>query len=450
MRDMTAGRPLKHMWAFAGPLMLSSLFSQLYTLADSMIVGRLLGTEAFAAIGAAGYLYGFASSMLLGMAIGFGVLMAQRCGAKDEAGLRRSIAMSTLLEGASALLLTIVCTALLVPLLRLLQTPEAMMPDSINYLRVMWLGLMFNGMYQVLASALRSMGDSGTPFRAGVVANVLNVALDFALIGGLRMGVAGAALATVIAQLLSAVLCALGIAKVRSALPRRGDWKIHAGDVRELLRLGVPKIFGEGFNAVGELVVQAAINSCGVAFVAGITAARKYYTLLSTIGGGLEGATATFTAQNMGAKRYDRITEGTRTAVISSVVSAAGVAVAAGLLAKPLILLFLPDASAETLRIGMSVLRIDSIAMVALYLLLVYRAAVQGMGNALAPMFSGIMEMAMRVGCALALPLLFGSAGLYFIEAVNWTATGTMLALCYRRERHKLEKRTDFLQKTAI
>ena len=450
MRDMTTGRPLKHLWAFATPLMLSSLFSQLYTLADSMIVGRLLGTEAFAAIGAAGYLYGFASSILLGMAIGFGVLMAQRCGAKDAPGLRRSIAMSAVLEMIAALLLTAACMLLLRPLLRLLQTPDAMMPDSVAYLRVMWLGLAFNGMYQVLASALRSMGDSSTPFRAGVAANVLNVALDFALIGGLHMGVAGAALATIVSQLLSAVLCGLGLAKNRQALPTRQDWVPRSADVRELLRLGVPKIFGEGFNAVGELVVQAAINSCGVAFVAGITAARKYYTLLSTIGGGLEGAAATFVGQNMGAKRYDRITQGTRTAVLSAAISAAGVAVMAWLLSKPLILLFLPDASPETLRIGMTVLRIDSIAMLSLYMLLVYRAAIQAMGNALVPMFSGIMEMVMRIGCALVLPLVFGATGLYFIEAVNWTVTGSVLVFFYRRERQKLEKRTDFLQKTAI
>lgn len=440
MIDMTKGRPLPLIWRFAVPIILSSLFQMLYTMADSMIVGQLLGSEAFAAIGSAGYLYGFPSAMLGGMSHGFGVWLAQRCGAKDEPGFRRAMSGTLMLELGSAAVMIAFCLIFLNPLLRLMQTPAEMMGHSVAYLRVMMCGLIFTALYSASAAALLAIGDSKTTFISGVVANVLNVALDYVLIKYFGMGVACAAMTTVVSQAVSVLICFVGLVRAKWVLPRGRDWLPNRSDMKQLIRLGAPQLTGKGVNAIGEIVVQSVMNACGVEFVAGMMAARKYYSLMYVVGNGLEGASATFSGQNTGAKNKERILLGTRVTVRLALVVTAVIVVLTALLAKPMILLILPDASAETLRIGMAVLRIDAVGMIALYLLCIYRAAVQGMGNAMIPMLCGFLEMGVRIGCALAFPLLFGPQGLYFIEAINWTVVGVVMAASY----YKISKNLRF------
>ena len=433
MVDMTKGRPLPLIGRFAVPIILSNIFMMVYTMADSMIIGQWLGSSAFAAISAAGYLHDFPRAMLSGMTHGFGVLLAQRCGAKDEQGFRRAMAGSMIIEMGAAAVMIAACLIFLMPLLRLMQTPQEMMGYSVEYLRVMMGGLILSALYSLASSALFAIGDSRTTFLAGVVANVLNVALDCLLIGYFGMGVVCAAVTTVIAQAVSVVICFIGLVRAGWALPRGRESLPNRGDMKQLIRLGAPQLTGKGVNSIGEIVVQSVMNACGVEFVAGMMAARRYYSLMYIVGNGLEGASATFSGQNTGAKNKERILLGTRVNVRLALAVTAGIIALTFLLARPMILLLLPDASAETLRIGMAVLKIDAIGMISLYMLCIHRAAIQGMGNALIPMLCGFMELVMRVGCAFVLPRVAGASGLFFIEAVNWTVTGAVMIACYRR-----------------
>lgn len=436
-RDMTSGKPLKLLISFALPLMLSSMLQQLYSICDSMIVGRLLGSHAFAAIGSASYLHWFPMSMLIGFAQGAGVVLAQNFGAKRFSDLRRAFASSLCIACLLGLIISGCGVVFLMPFLRLLQTPQELLPLTAAYLRVMWCGLIFTGVYNICASLLRAIGDSRAPFMALVVSTMMNIMLDFLLIGALRMGVEGAALATLISEATALLYCWRCINKAKDVLPSKADFRYDKATVREVLRLGIPPLLTFSVTATGELAVQAAINLCGVVFVTGTTAARRYFTLLNIIGSGLEGAVATYVGQNAGARQHKRIVDGVRVAMRFGLAASLFTSVVVFALAKPLILLFVPDGGAETLRIGVQALRVECVFLSGLYMLCMHRAAIQGLGNAIIPMFSGFMELALRLLAAVLLPLLFGSTGLYFTDAVTWMPTALMLILCYLHIRRR-------------
>lgn len=435
--DMTKGTPWKLLLRFALPLMISSLLQQLYTMCDSIIVGRLLGSEAFAAIGSASNLNWFPLSMISGAAIGFGVALAQRFGAKDEEGLRHFFASSILLIMLLGFLLTIVGTLTVRPFLQLLRTPTELLEYACRYLRVLWAGLFITAALNILTSALRAVGDSRTPFVALVVSSIINILSDFVLIQHLHMGVKGAAAATVLSQAVAVVWCLHAIICKTSILPQRRHWKPQKPVVKELLRLGIPHLLCQSVTASGELWIQSAVNAYGALYVTGVTAARRHFNLLYVVDNGLEGALATFTGQNWGANEKKRIIHGTRTAVAMGIGSSVATAVLVCLFAEQLIRFYIPHSSVETIGIGTAALRVEAIFLPFLYLLCEYRAAIQGMGNALLPMLSGFLELLMRLLCAWLLPVAAGRSGLYFTDGLTWLVTMLMLLICYQVLRKK-------------
>lgn len=442
--DMTRGKPLRLIVRFALPLMLSSMLQQLYTMCDSVIVGRLIGTEAFAAIGSSSFLQWFLTSMLIGLSQGFGVVFAQRYGAKDHAGFRRAFAMGLTVVLIVAAILTGAGLALLQPFLRLLRTPGELWPYMAAYLRVMWMGLALTGLYNVCASALRALGDSRSPFIALVIATALNIALDILFLAAFGMGVEGAALATLIAQACALGYCLLSLRHLSFAMPRREDWRPERATLRELLRLGVPPMLSFSVISTGELAMQRAVNSYGVIFVTGMTASQRYFSLLNIIGSALEGAVATFVGQNAGAKQTERIVSGTRTAVWLGVVSSMITSALVMLFRKDLILLFVPASNAQAVQIGMDALFVEATFLVSLYMLCLHRAALQGMGNALIPMLSGFMELALRLLWVLwAAPNLVGREGLYFTDSVTWIGTAILLMTAYYVTRRRMIARLE-------
>ena len=435
--DMTRGKPVSLIARFALPIILSSALPQLYTMLDSVIVGRMLGDVAFAAVGSASYLDWFPLSMLIGLSQGFGVLMAQRFGARDMAGLRRAVANGALLTLGAAALLTALGVGLMEPFLWMLNTPDELMALTADYLRTLWLGLAVTGLSNLLGSALRAMGDSRTPLLSLVVCTFLNIALDFLFIAHMGMGVTGAALATVLSKCLDIAICLWGVKRSRAAWPAREDFRPQGKTVRELLRLGFPLLLSYGVCATGELYVQAAINLYGVAFITGITAAKRYYTLVNIVGSGIEGAAATFVGQNYGAREPERIKTGMRHAALLALASSMSIAALVFAFSRPLILLFIPTAAADVVDIGVQALRVQVSCLWGLYMLCMYRAGLQGMGNAVAPMLSGFLELALRLAVAFFLPRLMGSAGLYFTDAITWVVTASMLMGCYFGGREK-------------
>ena len=436
--DMTRGKPTWLLLRFALPMMVSSLLQQMYTLCDSFIVGRLLGTAAFAATASASNLNWFPLNMLLGAVSGFGVSLAQSFGAGTREDFQRFFAGSILLSIVLGITFSVLGFAGAEFFLIQLYTPAELLDFALRYIRVLWIGFSVTAILNIFTSALLAMGDSKTPLVALAVSSAVNIVLDVALIAWFHMDVEGAALATLLAQGAAAVWSFLGLCRRKNMLPRYSDFRPDRRIFKELLRLGLPQILCNGVTTSGELIIHAAVNSCGVAFVTGLTASHRYLNLLSVVNYGLEGAVATYVGQNWGAQQYDRIQMGTRCAVRMGIFASMATALTVCLLAEPMIRFFVPDAAAEAIRYGTEALQVQAAFLPALYLLCEYRAAIRAMGNAVIPMFSGFLELAMRVGCTLLLPLLIGQYGLYFTDAAAWVPTMLMLFGFYQLLRSKI------------
>lgn len=431
---MTEGRPLRLIALFALPLLLNNAFQQLYNVVDSIVVGRLIGVDAFAAVGAAGSYYWLALAVVLGFTQGFGALFAQRFGAKDEAGLKRAIAQAVVLTTILSALLTAAFLLLLHPALVLVNTPPDIIGDTYTYL--LWVlsatPVMFA--YNTCAAILRALGNSRAPLMSVIISTAVNIVLDLAFVGLLGMGVASVAVATVIANCCALVYCFLRLRRIREVRIGREDFKHGPGTIRTLMKLGGPLAFRNLVIETGGQLIQYVINGYGTLYVAGIAAAYKYFGFISLVGFSLDGAMSVYVGQNYGADRLDRIKKGMRTARWIAVVSSVVTAGLTALFGREMVLLLITGDVSETAavaEIGYHNLLAFSACLPALYLLFIYRSAIQGMGNSLIPMASGFIELAMRVLSVFILPLFIGIWGVYFSVGIGWIAAAVMLIISY-------------------
>lgn len=440
-RDMTEGRPAGLLLAFALPLMVGNIVQQMYTLMDAMIVGQFVGVEALAALGAVEWLLYLVQGIITGITQGFSILTAQRFGAEDGEGLRRCCAMSALLTAGIAVLATAASLLTLRPLLRFLNTPENILEDAAAYCMVIFGGLAVYAGYNVLASILRSLGNSRAPLAAMVIAALTNIALDLLFVVGFHWGVAGAALATVLAEAVSCLFCLWVVRQIPALALRRQDWRPDRDLCRKLMRLGFPIAFQNIVISVGGMVVQYVINGFGFLYVAGFTATNKLYGILEVAATSFGFSMATYAGQNLGARRYSRIRQGTRSAAGMGIVTAAIIAAAMLLFGRSILSLFISgeaEVVSAVLDIAYFYLTVMSYGLPVLYLLYVYRSALQGMGDTLTPLLSGVAELALRMGVILLLPLVIGETGLFFAEDAAWLAAAVLLAAVYYRRAARL------------
>lgn len=423
---MTKGKPFPLLVRFGIPLMLTSMLRQIYTLCDGVIVSRLLGLEAFAAIGAAAFVAMLPQSMVLGLSQGFEVVFARLYGAGDKEGFRQGKCRAAILLLAGSLAVSVLLILLRVPLLKLLRTPPELLQLSGDYLLVIYSGLSIQAMVDWSASVLRASGDSSTPLRALLISSVINVILDLVLICWIPMGVKGAALATVTAQLVSLCICLRAMRAIPQRFPELGRGE-EDGSVRQLLYMGLPPMLRDGIIAVGGLYVQSVINTFGVALVAGMTAAGIYFSALIMAGDAIEGSSATFVGQNTGARCYDRIRSGTNTAAVLAIGCSLLLATAAWIFAPWLVGLITGKSDVEALAMGIHALRCTALFLPFLYLLCMYRAVLQGLGDSVTPMLSGIMELAMRLICVIVLPAFLSYTAVCIAEGVGWFAAAILL-----------------------
>ena len=440
-RDMTTGKPAGLLLSFALPLMAGNICQQLYTMVDTMVVGQVLGVEALASLGAADWLNWLVLGIILGFTQGFSILISQRFGAEDQDGLRKVTAMSTLLSAVIAVVVTVSSLLLAEPVLRLLNTPDNVLPGSLSYLRIIFSGSVIVTAYNMMASILRAMGDSRTPLYAMLVASVVNIGLDLLFVMGFHWGIPGAAAATVIAQGCSCLFCLAVLRRMSVLRMTKTDWHPDSCLCRRLFQLGLPMAFQNTVIAVGGLVIQFVINGFGFLFVAGFTATNKLYGLLELAATSFGFSMATYAGQNLGAKKYRRICEGMRSALKMAV--ATSVIISATMIAfgKPVLLLFIsgePGEVAQVLDIAYTYLFIMCCLLSVLYLLHLYRSALQGMGDTVIPMVSGIAELTMRIGCALLLPIWLGQYGIYFAEIAAWAGAVVILVTFYYIRIHHL------------
>ena len=311
IKDMTQGNPLKLILLFSIPLLIGNAFQQLYNVVDTLIVGRTLGANPLASVGAVGALVFAIIGFCFGMSSGFGVIIGQRFGAKDEAGLRRSVTHSAVLSVIATIILTAICVPCTQTMLRAMRTPPELLENAVTYLRILFIGLGATFFYNTLSAIIRALGDSRTPLYFLILSSVVNILLDLLFILHFGMGVAGAAWATVLSQLLSALCCLWFVSRHFPILRlRRSDWQSDNRMYSDLLKQAIPMGFHFSIIALGAVILQVAVNDFGPTAVAGITIANKISLILSNPLPTFGIALGTFVAQNYGAQQFQRIRQG--------------------------------------------------------------------------------------------------------------------------------------------
>jgi len=434
IKDMTGGSPLRLIVSFALPLMVGNIFQQLYTVVDTMVVGKALGVDALAALGATDWLNWMLLGMIQGVTQGFGILMAREFGARQYENLRSAVGSSASLSLLSALLFLVLGQVAAEPVLMLLNTPAEILDASLLYLRILFLGIPIVMAYNLLATILRSLGDGKTPLYAMIVAALSNIALDLLFVLVFRWGIAGAAAATLIAQGISSMYCLVKIRKIPFMRLNRTHFALKAANAGRLLSLGSPMAAQNAIIAIGGMIITAVVNGYGVAFIGGYTAANKLYGVLEIAATSYGYAMITYVGQNLGAGKLDRIKSGMKSATVVALATSTVIAAVMLLCGSHIVGAFIsgnPEDVAAAAKVGLTYLAIMSLCLPVLYILHVTRSAVQGMGDTVLPMVSGIAEFIMRTGGVLLLPALMGENGIFIAEVSAWLGADLILVPSY-------------------
>lgn len=430
-KTMTEGGPARLILLFALPLLGGNLFQQLYNMMDTLIVGRTLGVQALAAVGCTGSIMFLFIGFVQGLTTGMSIVTARAFGADDRDGVRRSFAAIIVLGACIAVVLTALAVPLAKPILRAMNTPASIIDNAYRYIVVIYAGVFAAMVFNVLSNVLRALGDSRTPLLFLIVASVLNIVLDLAFILGVRMGVAGAAFATVLAQTVSGVLCIGYIVRKFPILHvRRADFRLTAGELWQHARIGLPMGFQASIIGIGVIILQIVLNGQGETSVAAYTAAQKIEQIIVAPLVSFGMTMATYTAQNYGAGKLLRIRQGVHRCAALSLSYTAVIMCIAGFAGATLVGLFVQDAPA-VVAMAQHYLRITCLFYPMLSMLFILRYTLQGLGQGIVPTIAGIMELTMRaIGC-LALAPRFGFAGISVAYALAWPGSMTPLVISY-------------------
>ena len=433
LKDMTQGEPFKLIIFYSIPLLLGSLFQQMYSMVDTVIVGRMLGTNALAAVGNTGPMNFLVLGFVFGVSSGFAVITAQRFGAKDMKGLRCSVAMNIMLNAMAAILLTAISCASALPILRLINTPEEVIGESFAYIIVIYIGIAATVTYNMASCILRAIGDSKSPVMFLIMSSILNIILDVILIH--FMGIAGAAWATVISQAVAGVASVIYMMrKYPIVRVTRKDFIWDNYFAIQHLKIGLNMAFQFSITAIGVVVLQGALNVFGAVKMAAYTAAQKVEQLVTVAAQTIGVTMANYAGQNFGAKQEGRIKEGTNKACLISIVMSVVALVLAWTLSEQLIGLFInksQDNFPDVLAAAKTYLHITGVMYPFLFLLFIYRNVLQSIGKGFWPLMGGIFELVARTIAAFTLPALWGFGGICAAGPAAWIAASVPLAVAY-------------------
>ena len=431
-KDMTSGKPIKLIWNFTIPLLIGNLFQQLYNMADTFIVGRTIGVHALASVGSTGsiifLILGFANGLTAGLAIP----LAQRYGAKNYSGVKRSFYVSILISAVVAILLTILSMIFCRQILEIMQTPVEIIDGAYDYLMVIFAGIFSSMAFNLLSNIFRSIGDAKTPLYFLVIACIMNIILDVVFIAGFGMGVEGAGYATVLSQIFSALACILYIWKKIPILRLNSkDFVAESSDVKEHVRISFPMAFQSSIIAIGAIIIQITLNQLGATAVAAYTAAQKIdqVAILPMMSFGV--TMATFVAQNYGAKKYDRIWRGVRDCIKLSLTFAISIGIILNLFSPIFIRAFVGVGHEEVVELGAIYFITNGTMYSLLSLLFIYRYTLQGVGKTFTPTVAGIMELCMRAFAAVVLSNLYGYTGATMANPLAWLGSLIPLMIAY-------------------
>lgn len=439
--DLTAGSPFWSLLKFSIPVILGNLFQLFYTLADSVIVGKTLGTEALAAVGATSIIIYFVFCFINGFTGGFGICLGQRVGAKNETGMRKSIAASTVLSIVFAVFLTVVCCVLARPVLYWMQIPEDIFSQAYDYMFVVLLGTGATIFYNMISNILRALGDSKTPLYFLVFSSLLNIFLDILFLVPFQMGVAGAAWATILSQFLSGFLSLLVGWKAFPVLHvKRKDFCHLKNTIIVHLKTGFPMGFQMSVMCIGQLSMQAVVNSLGTAAVAGYTAATKADQLAVLVNNAMMTAISNYVAQNFGAGNIERIRAGVRACLIQLELMNLVMCVGILLLRHPIVRMFLTNPTAEIYHYSDGYLMWVAPFYFLLGLLAVYRTSIQSMQKGKAPFAACMIELIMRIAATAGLSVFLGYTAVCIASPLAWFGACALLIPVYYHMMNKFSE----------
>ena len=442
VRDMTSGSPMKLIVGFAVPIFLGNLFQQLYSVVDAMVLGRAVGADALAAAGSTQALSFLVLGFITGLTHGYAILIAQRFGAGDYAGVRRTAANAGYLAAVSSLIITAASLLGARALLEVMHTPEDIFRDALLYIQVIFIGTAASVAYNMFSGILRALGDSVSPLVILVVSSIVNVGLDVLFVVVFRWGVAGAAWATVLAQALSSAMCFAVLRRLELMRFQREDWRGDRDVIRALLRLGVPVGIMNSITAMGIMLRQSVVNGLGSVTVAAYTAGSKLMNLALQPGDILGIAVGTYVGQNLGAGRLDRIRAGVRQSALLSLAINIVMGLVLALFGRELTAVFVSGTEEAVIEAAYPYFVITGAGVWIVGLLFLYRFALQSLGDTFIPMVSGGVELGMRVGAVLVLDRCFdmGFYAVCWAEVAAWLGAGVLLAAGYYARMARLSR----------
>ncbi|MCI6998790.1 MAG: MATE family efflux transporter [Eubacterium sp.] len=431
-KDMTAGSPAKIIWNFTLPIVIGNIFQQFYTMVDTVIVGKFVGTKALAAVGATGTICFLILGFLMGLTAGFTVITSQRFGAGDMEGMRKTVGSAAVLSVVISLLMTVISMVGMKPLLKFMNTPEDIFHDTYLYIMIICAGIFAQVLYNLLASILRALGNSKTPLYFLLFSAVLNIVLDLVLIIVFHLGAPGAAYATVIAQGVSGLLCLIYIIKKVPALKlEKSDFRPDAHLIRTQLMIGFPMALQYSITAIGTMMVQAALNGLGSLHVAAFTAANKIEQVVTQMYVALGATMATYSAQNMGAGKVKRIHQGFMSATVISFVYAAVTGVLVYVWGYKLTGLFVSENLDALMPLVDLYLRCVAVFFIPLAVVNVYRNGIQGMGFGFTAMLGGVAELVGRGVVAIVAAHYDSYLGICMASPMAWILAGILFIVMY-------------------
>ena len=430
--DMTVGNPMKIILGFTLPIFIGNVFQQFYNMADAVIVGKFVGNKALAAVGSTGTIMFLIYGFVVGMTAGFTVLTAQKFGAGDMKGMRKTVAGAGILSFVVGALLTILFMVFMKPLLILMNTPSDIFADAYSYIMIVSGGILAQMLYNLLSSILRALGNSKLPLVFLIISALLNIVLDLVFIVGFGMGAKGAAVATVIAQGVSGILCLFYIvAKIPILHLKREDLDVGSTIYKNQLRIGVPMALQYSITAIGTMMVQSSLNILGSTLVAAYTAAGKIEQVVTQAYVAMGTTMATYAAQNMGAGSVKRIREGFKACTVIGVVYsfvAAGFIMTVG---KYMTYLFVSEDVDIIMNSVDIYLKCIGIFFIPLAVVNIYRNGIQGLGYGLLPMMAGVAELIGRGVVAVIAGAKRSYPGVCLAGPAAWVLAGGLLIVMY-------------------
>jgi len=441
MKDLTQGYPAKVIFLFTIPIMLGYILQQFYSLVDSKIVSEYVGSEALAAVGATVVVSNLIIGFVNGLTQGFAIPISLSFGAKDMDRLRKNVAGTILLTLSVAVIMTAVSLFFIEDILILLETPLAIRQDALDYVNIILAGIIFTAIYNGSSNILRAVGNSKVSLVCLIISVVVNIVLDLLFVKVWGQGLKGAAYATIIAQAMSAFMCAgYLILKYREILPKKEDFKPYEGMYKTLITTGLSMGLMGCIVNIGTVILQGAINDLGTDIITAHTASRRAFDIMSVMIFTFGISMTTYVSQNMGAGRFDRVRQGVRHSLIIVTVITTVLIVLCYAFARPVFEWITSTTEPAIVDSSVMYAKISIPFFYVLGPLFIYRCSLQGMGRRIVPLISSVTEMVVKILSAMFLVPAFQYVGVAFTEPVSWVLMTIILAVAYYTGKTGLEK----------